>query len=80
MSDVHIIYIIFLYGCCIVGNRSSRPKVISPEVPMISPETTVMSPEILVNWVARNFNKEWLCNISRSLSDNETKQAGQLCN
>ena len=36
----------------------------SPEV--ISPETRVMSPEILIKNV---------CNISRSLSDNETKQA-----
>ena len=47
------------------GNRSIRPKVILPEV--ISPETRVTSPEILIKSV---------CNISRSLSDNETKQAG----
>ena len=47
------------------GNRSIHPKVILPEV--ISPETRVTSPEILIKSV---------CNISRSLSDNETKQAG----
>ena len=47
------------------GNRSIRPKVILPEV--ISPETRVTSPKILIKSV---------CNISRSLSDNETKQAG----
>ena len=36
------------------GNRSSRPKVISPEV--ISPGTRVMSPEIHSH-VARNFTE-----------------------
>ena len=48
-----------------------KSPVISPEV--ISPETRVLSPEIF-SQVARNFNS--VCNIYRSLSDNETKQAG----
>ena len=46
--------------CCLstlLGNRSSRPKVISPEV--ISPETWVMSPEIH-SQVAPNFNRVYV--------------------
>ena len=54
---------------CLRCNRSSRATVLSPKV--MSPETRVVSREILIKSV---------CNISRSLSDSETKQAGQLCN
>ena len=39
-------------GTCTHGLRSSRPKVITPEV--MSPETRVMLPEIHSH-VARNF-------------------------
>ena len=62
-----------MWPCSGRGDRSSRPKVISPEV--ISLETRVMAPEIFIDKSPEILIKS-VCNISRSLSDNETKQAG----
>ena len=52
VNDNQKIQLVLLEESNVYGNRSSRPKVISPEV--MSPGTRVMSPEFLSN-VARNF-------------------------
>ena len=57
-----------------VGNRSNRPKVISPEV--ISPETRVMSLEILIK--STEIILKGVCDIFRSLRDDKFLDFGLL--
>ena len=49
----------------VATGQVAKPPFPTPKV--ISPETRVMSPEILIKSV---------CNISRSVSDNEAKKLG----